>query len=335
MRAEPMSMTGACAPGGTPAGGHAEMPAISLRGVSRRFGTLLAVDGVDLDVRRGEVFGLIGHNGAGKSTLFKMMLGLLPASSGSIRVAGADVSGRDARAVRRQVGYLPENVVLWDNLTGLETLRFFARVKAVPVDTCPALLARVGLEAAMRRPVREYSKGMRQRLGFAQALLGQPQVLFLDEPTTGLDPHAIRQFWDMLGALRTEGVTMVLSSHILAELQNRVDRVAVLAAGRVQALGSIDALRAQRDLPLNVVLRLDAPDAAVAAAMIADSGVLDAASLSGMRQTTDGLALQCPRASKVALLQAVAPLGARLHDIHVIEPSLEDLFFGVTEAGSR
>lgn len=335
MRAEPMSMTGTCAPGGTPAAGHAEMPAISLRGVSRRFGTLLAVDGVDLDVRRGEVFGLIGHNGAGKSTLFKMMLGLLPASGGSIRVAGADVSGRDARAVRRQVGYLPENVVLWDNLTGLETLRFFARVKAVPVDTCPALLARVGLEAAMRRPVREYSKGMRQRLGFAQALLGQPQVLFLDEPTTGLDPHAIRQFWDMLGALRTEGVTMVLSSHILAELQNRVDRVAVLAAGRVQALGSIDALRAQRDLPLNVVLRLDATDAAVAAAMIADSGVLDAASLSGMRQTTDGLALQCPRASKVALLQAVAPLGARLHDIHVIEPSLEDLFFGVTEAGSR
>ena len=138
MRAEPMSMTGTCAPGGTPAAGHAEMPAISLRGVSRRFGTLLAVDGVDLDVRRGEVFGLIGHNGAGKSTLFKMMLGLLPASGGSIRVAGADVSGRDARAVRRQVGYLPENVVLWDNLTGLETLRFFARVKAVSVDTCPA-----------------------------------------------------------------------------------------------------------------------------------------------------------------------------------------------------
>ena len=145
--------------------------AISLRGVRKHFGSLHAVDGVDLDIPQGEIFGLIGHNGAGKSTLFKMMLGLLAPTSGAILVAGTAVGGRNFRAARRQLGYLPENVVLYDNLDGLETLHFFARLKGAPLAECPAMLEKVGLAHAGKRPVREYSKGMRQRLGFAQALL--------------------------------------------------------------------------------------------------------------------------------------------------------------------
>jgi Cu-processing system ATP-binding protein len=300
--------------------------AISLRGVSRRFGAVLAVDDVDLDIRRGEVFGLIGHNGAGKSTLFKMMLGLLPPSAGTIHLAGVPVSGAGARAVRRAVGYLPEHVALWDNLTGLETLRFFARLKAVPASECAPALARVGLEAAAQRPVREYSKGMRQRLGFAQALLGRPQVLFLDEPTTGLDPHAIRAFWDTLSALRDQGVTMVLSSHILAELQHRVDRLAVLVSGRVHALGSVQQLREQRDLPLTVTLRLAAHDVPEAERMLAALGVVE--------PIAEGLRVRCARPAKVALLQALAPLGPRLLDVQISEPTLEDLFFGASDRWS-
>ena len=151
----------------------------------KHYGALHAVDGIDLRVERGEIFGLIGHNGAGKSTLFKMILGLVPATSGDIRVSGATVQGRDFRAARRHLGYLPENVVLYDNLNGLETLHFFARLKGAPLSQCQALLDRVGLAHAGNRAVREYSKGMRQRLGFAQALLGEPQVLLLDEPTNG------------------------------------------------------------------------------------------------------------------------------------------------------
>ena len=162
--------------------------AVSLRGVTKHYGALHAVDGVDLDIPRGEIFGLIGHNGAGKSTLFKMMLGLVPATSGEILVGGASVRGRGFRAARRHLGYLPENVVLYDNLSGLETLNFFARLKGAPLAQCQPTLERVGLAHAGKRPVREYSKGMRQRLGFAQALLGNPQVLLLDEPTNGLDP---------------------------------------------------------------------------------------------------------------------------------------------------
>ena len=151
----------------------------------KHYGALHAVDGIDLRVERGEIFGLIGHNGAGKSTLFKMILGLVPATSGDIRVSGATVQGRDFRAARRHLGYLPENVVLYDNLNGLETLHFFARLKGAPLAECPAMLEKVGLAHAGKRPVREYSKGMRQRLGFAQALLGQPQVLFSTNPPAG------------------------------------------------------------------------------------------------------------------------------------------------------
>ncbi len=328
MRAEPMSMTGACAPGGTPAGGHAETPAISLRGVSRRFGTLLAVDGVDLDVRRGEVFGLIGHNGAGKSTLFKMMLGLLPASGGSIRVAGADVSGRDARAVRRQVGYLPENVVLWDNLTGLETLRFFARVKAVPVDTCPALLARVGLEAAMRRPVREYSKGMRQRLGFAQALLGQPQVLFLDEPTTGLDPQGRRRVWERVEAFKAEGGAVLLTTHHMEEAERLADELAIVDHGRVIARGSPQAII--RSLGAESVI--ECAPAGGDPRILAEAELLALAGVTAVRYEKNVAVLSVTRTQDAlaGLFALAARRGLALDDLRTHRPTLEDVFVTLT-----
>ena len=303
----------------------ADAAAIALRQVVRRFGALTAVDHVDLQVQRGEVFGLIGHNGAGKSTLFKLMLGLLAPTAGELRVIGEAVTGPRFRQVRRRMGYLPENVVLWDNLSGLETLRFFARLKGAAPAECSALLARVGLADAAARPVREYSKGMRQRLGFAQALLGQPQVLFLDEPTSGLDPHAIRDFWDTLAELRQRGVTMVLSSHILAELQHRVDRLAVMVNGRIEALGSVQALREQRDLPLQITLTLE--PAAQAAAIAALQPLRSAWPRLAWQPAPAGQLLHCPRAAKMAALQALLPLGAGLADVQVAEPSLTDLFF--------
>ena len=246
----------------------AQDAAVALRGVSKHYGALHAVDGVDLDIPRGEIFGLIGHNGAGKSTLFKMMLGLVPATQGSIVVGGAQVGGRDFRAARRHLGYLPENVVLYDNLSGLETLRFFARLKHAPQTQCQAVLERVGLQHAGQRPVREYSKGMRQRLGFAQALLGQPRVLFLDEPTNGLDPQAIRDFYATLRGLQADGVTVIITSHILAELQERVDRLAIMAAGKVQAVGSVQALREQTQMPLCFTIDLTPQDATEACRLL-------------------------------------------------------------------
>jgi len=293
--------------------------------VSKHYGALHAVDGVDLDIPRGEIFGLIGHNGAGKSTLFKMMLGLVPATQGSIVVGGAQVGGRDFRAARRHLGYLPENVVLYDNLSGLETLRFFARLKHAPQTQCQAVLERVGLQHAGQRPVREYSKGMRQRLGFAQALLGQPRVLFLDEPTNGLDPQAIRDFYATLRGLQADGVTVIITSHILAELQERVDRLAIMAAGKIQAVGSVQALREQTQMPLCFTIDL-APQDATAACRL-----LEQATGIAPEVLPTGLRLRCPRTHKMAVLAALAPLGARVQDLKMLEPSLEDVFFGFAD----
>ena len=310
----------------TPAN-KADTPALAIeaRAVSKLFGTLRAVDGVDLSIARGEIFGLIGHNGAGKSTLFKMMLGLIAPSSGQITVNGVAVQGADFRAARRAIGYLPENVVLYDNLSGLETLRFFARLKGAPLAQCAPTLERVGLAQAGSRPVREYSKGMRQRLGFAQALLGNPQVLFLDEPTNGLDPQAIRDFYATLRGLSQQGVTIVITSHILAELQERVGRLGIMANGKLQAVGSVHALREQMNLALTVQAELT-PAGLVAA----QQKVLR---LHGVSCTSapGGLRVQCPRERKMDVLAALASLGSEVTDLHVQEASLEDVFLGFAD----
>jgi Cu-processing system ATP-binding protein len=295
---------------------------IEARQVSKRFGEVLAVDRVDLEVRRGELFGVIGHNGAGKSTLFRMMLGLLKPSSGEILVNGVPVHGPAFRDVRRSVGYLPENVVFYDNLSGLETLDFFARLKGADRRLSPRLLERVGLADAARRRVKAYSKGMRQRLGLAQALLGQPALLFLDEPTTGLDPLGRREFYDILRGLREEGVTMLLASHVLSEIQERVDRLAIIKSGQLQAVGSVHELREEMGLPLWFDVRL--ADGAV-------QGLRESLAhlpVEEIRVSGDRVSVYCRREAKMAVLGVLAGLDGRVRDVHVREPSLEDVFLG-------
>lgn len=300
-------------------------PVVEIQGAHKRFGEIHAVDGVDLSVREGEVLGLIGHNGAGKSTLFRLMLGLLTPDAGEIRLLGEPVRGARFRAVRRAVGYLPENVVFYDNLSGRETLAFFAELKGTGAGEIPALLERVGLAGAAGRPVRGYSKGMRQRLGFAQALLGRPRLLLLDEPTNGLDPRGIREFYAMLADLKREGVTVVLSSHNLAEIEERVDRLALMRLGRLQAVGSVQALREELALPIRI---------RVAFAPAAAEGVrARLAALAGCRVTLNGDEgfVQCGRERKMAVLAALAAADGAVRDVQIREPSLEDVFLGYTE----
>jgi Cu-processing system ATP-binding protein len=298
---------------------------IEVSQLSKRYGDVHAVRGVDLRVEAGEVFGLIGHNGAGKSTLFKMMLGLVPASGGEIRIDGQSVTGPHFREVRRAIGYLPENVVFYDNLTGAETLAFFARLKRVDRRECAPLLERVGLADAAGRRVKGYSKGMRQRLGFAQALLGRPKLLFLDEPTTGLDPEGIREFYAVVRELRSGGVTIVLTSHILSEIQERVDRLAIMKTGQIQALGTVQSLREAAHLPLCFELELaNGAHASVDSAL----GGLSLHAVRAVRREGNAVSVHCPRESKMAVLRALSALGARVTDLRVREPSLEDVFLG-------
>jgi Cu-processing system ATP-binding protein len=302
------------------------LPVITIRAATKYYGKVHAVDGVDLEVGHGEIFGLIGHNGAGKSTLFKMMLGLTPITAGDILIDGTPVSGSGFRQVRRKIGYLPENVVLYDNLTGYETLKFFARLKGAAFQECLPALERAGLAHAANRRVIEYSKGMRQRLGFAQTLLGRPQILFLDEPTVGLDPEAIRGFYATLRNLKADGITVIMTSHILADIQERVDRLAIMAAGKIRAMGTVQSLREQINLPLWFQIKLaDKNDEQLLRETLAHVQV------SAIEAREDHIAVQCSRELKMKVLETLASLKDKIADIHVREPSLEDVFFGFAD----
>lgn len=200
--------------------------------------TVTAVDQVSFSLGGGEVVGLLGPNGAGKSTTVKMLLGLLRPTAGTCTVLGQSAGHA---ATQARVGYLPEESAFWPTLTGRETLELLAGLTARPSDPA-ALLARVGLTAAADRRVGEYSKGMARRLGLAQALLGSPDLLILDEPTSGLDPLGRREVKAMIGELAAAGTTILLSSHLLAEVEDVCDRVLVLLNGRLVAAGGLAEL---------------------------------------------------------------------------------------------
>jgi Cu-processing system ATP-binding protein len=295
---------------------------IEIANVSKRFGQVPALDGISLSVAKGEMFGLIGHNGAGKSTLFKLMLGLVPASSGEIRIHGALTGGRDFRQARRRIGYLPENFVTYDSLSGLEVLRLFADLKQVPRSACEEILGRVGLAEAAGRRVRGYSKGMRQRLGFAQVLLGNPDLIFLDEPTNGLDPEGIHDFYRILREIQAQGATIVITSHILAEIQGRVDRLVMLSSGRIAAQGTLAQLRAQAVLPSIVEVTLRSGYGTRLPALLAH--------LPGLKSEIEGdsARIACPQEEKAAIITTLLTLTDAVIDIAIHEPSLEDLFLG-------
>ena len=222
--------------------------------VSKLYGGRAVVSDLSYALEPGQVVALVGHNGAGKTTQIKMMLGLTRPDGGRITVLGADPGDR---AARRALGYLPESVQFHLAFSGRETLGFYARLKGLPARGHDALFARVGLSEAADRPVRTYSKGMRQRLGLAQALLGDPRLLLLDEPTSGLDPALRRELYGIVAERARAGATVLLSSHALTELEGHAQRVIVLNRGRKIADGTLEELRALAGLPSRLSCVLD------------------------------------------------------------------------------
>lgn len=240
--------------------------AVRLEGLTKRYGAFTAVHDVSLAVPEGEFLALLGHNGAGKTTLMKMLLGLTRPTSGRLSVLGTQGGGAVAR---RAVGFLPENVSFTGGSTGQETLEFYARLKGAPKAQVAELLDVVGLTDAVRKPVRTYSKGMRQRLGLAQALLGSPRLLLLDEPTTGLDPMLRQAFFTILREMKARGVTILLSSHVLTELQLRTDRIAILRGGELVACDTLQGLQVAAGLPVRIRVRVPEGGAQQAADRVA------------------------------------------------------------------
>ena len=237
--------------GERPAGATApatDHPPIRTRGLTKRYGDLVAVDGLDLEIRRGEIFGLLGQNGAGKTTTILMLLGLSEPTAGSARVLGLDPARRVLQ-VKRRVGYLPEAVGFYGDLTGRENLRYTARLNGLSPDEAEpridAVLEQIGLADRADTHADTYSRGMLQRLGIADALVKDPEILILDEPTTSIDPIGVVEILDLLRRLvRERGVTILLSSHLLNQVQNVCDRVGIFAAGRLVGLGTVPELAA-------------------------------------------------------------------------------------------
>ena len=238
-------------------------------GLTKRYAQTTVVDALDLDVETGEVFGLLGPNGAGKTTTILMLLGLTEPTSGSMEVLGLDPR-RNPLEIKRRVGYLPDAVGFYDNLSGRQNLRFTARLNRIEDADAHIehLLGVVGLSGAGDQPAGEYSRGMKQRLGLADALVKDPSILILDEPTTAIDPEGVAEILDLIRSLAVEqDVTILLSSHLLNQVQAVCDRVAIFVSGTVVALGTPHELAAEQVGHARVEFRF-AGDAGTSAAAL-------------------------------------------------------------------
>ncbi|MEP6652120.1 MAG: ABC transporter ATP-binding protein [Myxococcales bacterium] len=310
-----------------------------------------AVRGISFTVRRGEIFGFLGPNGAGKTTTLKMMMGLIFPSRGRAEVLGLPVGNRTAK---RRLGYLPETPYFYEYLTPEEFLDFAGALSDVPPAErrrrADRLIARVGLEHARGRPLRKFSKGMLQRIGIAQALMGDPELVVLDEPMTGLDPIGRKDIRDLILELRAEGKTVFFSTHILPDVETTCDRVAIVVAGRLRSVGPLSVLLSARLLATEVVLR---PLPQVASALAGAMGGLPplpagARRLSGgplprALESTEATAssngepqdvvLELPAGVDVdGFLRAALGRGSSVVSVTPRRESLEDLF--VREAGT-
>ena len=257
----------------------APSPVIETRNLSKVFRDfwgrqkVRAVKALDLQVREGEIFGLLGPNGSGKSTTIKILLGLLFPTSGE-----ALVFGREATDVakNRRIGYLPEESYLYRFLNATETLDFYGRLFNMPSkerrDRSRQLIEMVGLSSAARRPLKEYSKGMTRRIGLAQALINDPDLILLDEPTSGLDPIGTRQMKDLILKLKEDGKTVVLCSHLLADVQDVCDRIAILYQGELKELGRVESLLKQQDITQIQSTKLSEGDLEELCQMIREKG---------------------------------------------------------------
>jgi Cu-processing system ATP-binding protein len=277
-------------------------------GIEKSYRKLRALRDVSFELGPGRLSALVGHNGAGKTTLIKLMLGLIHADRGAIRVLDQNPAAGEFSA-RRLLGYLPENVAFNAALTGRETLTFYARLKQIKPSHAWPLLDRVGLTDAADRRVATYSKGMRQRLGLAQALLGTPRVLLLDEPTTGLDPALRQTFYEILGEMRDGGATVLISSHALNELEDRAEHVLIMNRGRLVAQGTLAQLRSLSQLPIRISLDV--------------SGEISGPAVGGEAGRRTVLVLD--EEAKMDLIRAAAA-DPRVTNIEIAAPTLDDLY---------
>jgi len=315
---------------------NSDSAVIALESVSKRYGSRTVVHDLSFTVDKGEIVGFLGPNGAGKTTTMRMIAGFIAATSGRVCVAGHDMATENVEAARL-IGYLPERPPLYDMLDVSSYLRFVAKVKGVPRASIVAELERViaacHLEEVVRREIFKLSKGYRQRLGLAQALLGRPQVLLLDEPTAGLDPGQIHETREVIRAFGDQHAVL-FSTHILAEVTLICRRVAIINHGRLLAIDSPSGLRRALEETHRVMLQVSAPAADVRAELLSVKGVL-AVDVHAIPGHPDVLAVDCQVEPQQGLEAAIARAVTRRWDLHRLErqqPTLENIFLRYVNA---
>ncbi|WP_262849700.1 ATP-binding cassette domain-containing protein [Mumia quercus] len=285
-------------------------------GLTKRYGDRLAVDSVSMTVRRGEVYGFLGPNGAGKTTTLRMMLGLIRPTAGTASVLGTTAGRPDVTA---RVGALVEGPGFFPYLSGRDNLRVMARYRGLGENAVEAALARVDLTDRAGDTFKAYSLGMKQRLGVASALMGDPELIVLDEPTNGLDPAGMADMRALVFSLARGGQTVLLSSHLLTEVQEICDRVGVINGGRLLREARVDELRGEASLRV----RATPEDTAIAVAM-------RVAGEDAVRRTPLGLELAMTADGAPALVRDLVTAGVDVHEVSPTERSLEEVFFEMT-----
>ena len=299
------------------------MAAIELDGVEKSFGDVRALRGLDLDVQDGEIFGFLGPNGAGKSTTINVLLDFIRPDAGSVRVLGRDARD-DSVAVRERTGVLPEGFDVYDRLTAREHVQFAIDSKGADDDPYP-LLERVGLAEDAGRKAGGFSTGMRQRLALAMALVGDPELLVLDEPSSGLDPNGARELREIVESEAADGTTVFFSSHILGQVEAVCDRVGIIRGGELVAVDTIEGLRENVGGGSTLVVEVDS---------VPEDAAHRLKSLDGESEVTvDGTTLRitCEDDVKMDAVSELETLGADVSDFSTEEAPLEDLFAAYTE----
>lgn len=297
---------------------------VECRDLTKQYGVFTAVDRLNLTVRKGEIFGLLGPNGAGKTTTILMLLGLTEPTGGSVRVLGLDPA-RQPLSVKARVGYLPDQVGFYDNLTARENLNYIAKLNGIREPEMSKriteALEQVGLSHVADRRVKTFSRGMRQRLGVAEILIKQPQLIIMDEPTLALDPEAVREFLDLIRQLKASGITILLSSHLLQQVQAVCDRVGLFHKGRMVLEGTVSEL-AQRVLGGAYRIHVEAEGGDTVAAVLRELPDVVKVSLNG-KQTYHVEARADLRAE---IARKVIEAGGKLIGLSVDTPSLDEVY---------
>jgi len=296
---------------------------IEVNNLRKEYDGIVAVDGISFKVEKEEIFALLGPNGAGKTTTIKSILGLIN-YEGKIKIDGMEARSNEKK-IKKHLGYLPERVAFYDNLTALQTLQFFAELKGLKDVDFMAILEEVGLKDDANRKVGGYSKGMLQRLGFAQCIMGSPSLLILDEPTTGLDAVGAYELRRKIKELNEKGVTILLSSHILSEVQELSHRVAIMNKGKIVAIDTVENLSKKFEVQPKLRVELQRPSERIVKL------VREIKSVKDVKAEGNILEILCPPTVKLSIINAIENAGGKIVDFKTVEPTLEEIFIKVVK----